>query len=270
MTKPTCSSWRTSASGEPATAIRSAVCPGVSVPMSSRPSRSAADTVAARIPQPVPFGGRPEVVVGPVHRVCGHPPRRHARRHRPADHPPRERDLGGEPGPLRDAGRLAPLAVGRPLLRQGQRPVDERPPLRGRVPEERPDLGVLDAAGGVRVLAGHPARLHALLQEPRLVHHQHPARLTQVFGRVTPSGRRAPCRRPSRRGPGGAARRRGWGSQAFGELPAVLALGVAKQGGDVAHRSPPRLAAAEAGRDPLGHRLQLTRPPRHRSLRRSS
>jgi dihydrofolate reductase len=70
------------------------------------------------------------------------------------------------------------LAAG---LRTVQLPVHQRPPPAAGVGEEDPDLAVLDATGGVGILALHPGRLADLLEEPGLVHHPHPARVAETL-----------------------------------------------------------------------------------------
>src|SRR5205823_303804 len=61
-------------------------------------------------------------------------------------------------------------------------PVDQRPSRRRGVAEEDADLGILDPPGGAAVLALHAHRADALLQEPRFIGDQHPARITQLSG----------------------------------------------------------------------------------------
>jgi hypothetical protein len=109
----------------------------------------------------------------------------------------------------RDAARVSSAAVARalrrrgrprlpgvvgPLPRQVQFPVDQRPAAPRRLTEKDPDLAILDPADCAAVLPGDPSRLGPLLQEPGLVHDQHAVRVAEVFG----------------------------------QLPAVLALGVAE------------------------------------------
>ena len=117
--------------------------------------------------------------VAAVDLIGGHPPRRHPGIHRPRQHLLGELRLGVEGDLLGDVRLGAASGVGGPLLGQVQLPVDQRPPPWAGVGEEHPDLAVLDPPGGARVLALHPGRLGALLEEPGLIHHQHPARVAQ-------------------------------------------------------------------------------------------
>ncbi len=222
------------------------------------------------IPQPVALGGCAEVVIGPVHRVGRHPPRRHTGLHRPIDHPPRQYDLGSERDLFRNAGLLPPLGVVGPLLGQVQGAVEQRPALLSCVPEEHPDLAVLDPPGGARVLAGNPTRLGALLEEPGLVHDQHPVGVAQVPRdvpeQVVANGVRVPV------GPGqqvlDAVGRRV--AQVLGQLPPVLPLRAAQKAAHVPNSSAPRFAPGEVATDALADHTHFVRPSRHLLACRSS
>ena len=74
-----------------------------------------------------------------------------------------------------DAGGAAPVPVGGPRFGEVELPVDQRVPGRARVGEEYPDLAILDPTGGAGVLALHPGRAGALLQEPGVVDVNTPA-----------------------------------------------------------------------------------------------
>jgi hypothetical protein len=83
--------------------------------------------------------------------------------------------------PSGDVGDPAAVGFGKPGLRQIDPPVDQRPPVRGRVRQEHSDLAVLDPACGSAVLALHADRAGALLEESGLVHDQNRVRMAQVL-----------------------------------------------------------------------------------------
>jgi hypothetical protein len=85
---------------------------------------------------------------------------------------------------VRDSCCGAPLRVIHPLPRQVQLPVDPGAAFRTAIAEEHADLAILDAPCRPTVLAGHPTRVRALLQEPRLVHGQDAIRIAQVLHHV--------------------------------------------------------------------------------------
>ena len=153
-----------------------------------------------------------------------------------------------------------PASFRRPLLGQVQRPVEQGPPLGRRVPEEHAHLGVLDPPGRTGVLAGHPARLRPLLQEPGLVHDQHTVRLAQVLGNVAkqvvadgfgvPIGTGKQVLHPVRCGL----------AQVLGHLPPVLPLGVTQQRPHIANSSLPRFAPGEMSANPIPNGVHLRRP----------
>src|SRR5262249_1578481 len=124
--------------------------------------------------------------------------------------------------------------------------------------------------GRPAVLAGHPARLRPLLQEPRLVGDEHPARVTEVLGhvpeQVVADGVGVPV------GPGQQVLHPVGGrvAQVLGQLPPVLPLDPAEQPADVPECPPPRLAPREPAPDPPSHRVQPARPVRHSLRRRPS
>jgi hypothetical protein len=110
-------------------------------------------------------------------------------------------------------------------------------------------------------LALHPGRLAALLEEPGLVDHQHPARVTQVLDHVAAhvvaqgvgvpaGGGQQPLHPVRRRLPG-----------VLGQLPAVLAPDVTEQAAQEPGRPAADLRAGEPWADPLAQPLELGRPP---------
>ena len=146
-------------------------------------------------------------------------------------------------------------------LGQVQLPVDERPPLGAGVGEKDAELAVVDLAGGARVLALHPHRGGALLEEAGLVDHQHPGRVAQVLDhigaqvvadqvRVPVSGGQQPLHPIRGRLPG-----------MLGQLPAVLATHVAEQPPQIGQHPPAWLGAGEPPRDPGVQRPKPRRPP---------
>jgi hypothetical protein len=54
-----------------------------------------------------------------------------------------------------------------------------------RIPQEHPQLTVVDLPGGAGVLPLHPRRPAALLDEPGLIHHQHRTVIPEPLGDVT-------------------------------------------------------------------------------------
>lgn len=88
--------------------------------------------------------------------------------------------LGLEPYPLRNSRFPAPLAILRPHLGQVQLPIQKDPPLARSVAQEYFYLAVSYSTRRPTVLTLHPHRLGSLLQESRLVHHQHTIRVPHV------------------------------------------------------------------------------------------
>jgi hypothetical protein len=138
-------------------------------------------------------------------------------------------------------------------------PVDQRDASHSRVGQEHADLGVLDPAGRAGVLARHPGRVRALLDEPGLVPHQHRGGVAQVFDGVL-----AQVITHAVSVPAGAVEQplhpiRGQLPGLFSQPPAVLALQRAEQPLQVPKGSAARLDASEPRPDPL---VQLDQPVR--------
>jgi len=109
----------------------------------------------------------------------------------------RQRGLRLEPHRVGDLRLAPPLAIPAPLLGQIQRPAQrQRAPLADRVYRDR-NLAVADLAERARVLALHPRRVLAVLDDPGVVDHpgrhadlgRHPLRArahdqTRIPGRV--------------------------------------------------------------------------------------
>jgi hypothetical protein len=145
---------------------------------------------------------------------------------------------------------------------QVQLPVDERPPLSAGVGENDAQLAGVDLAGRARVLALHPHRGRALLQEARLVGHQHRTRVAQVLDHIGAQVVTDQIRVPVGGGQqplhpiGGAL------PGMLGQLPTVLATHVAEQPPQIGQHPPAWLGPGEPPRD-----LGVQRPkPRRPSL----
>ena len=153
-----------------------------------------------------------------------------------------------------------PVGVGGPLLGQVQLPIHQRPPLPAGIGQEDPDLAVLDPPGGAGILALHPGRLVALLEEPGLVHHQHPTRIAEALHDVVAHLITQPLGVPA--GGGQQPLHPIWGrlSGLFGQLPAVLALNVAEQAAHKGSDPPADLGPGKPGADPFAQSLELRRP----------
>jgi hypothetical protein len=136
------------------------------------------------------------------------------------------------------------------------------------VAQEHADLAVLDAPRRAAALALHPGRLAALLQEARLVQHQHRIRVAQVLDDVGAQvvADRVGVPAHAREEVLHAVRRRVAGG--LGQLPAVLALQGRQQPAQVGQGPPPRLGPGEARRDPRRQGVQLPRPDFGRANRR--
>jgi hypothetical protein len=195
-----------------------------------------------------------------VDLIGGHPRRRHAGVQGTLQHQLGKLRLGPKPDLLRNPRGAAPLRVVGPAFGQVQLPVDERPPLAADIGEEDTQLAVVDLAGRARVLALHPDRGRALLQEARLVHYQHRAFLAQVLHYIGTQIVADPIGVPVGGGKqplhavGGAL------VGVLGQLPAVLAVHVAEQAAQIGQRPPARLRAGEPSRDPGVQALQPSRP----------
>jgi hypothetical protein len=144
----------------------------------------AADGQHEGLPAPLELPAEPAVRA--VDLVAQHPGAGQARIQRPTDHPRREHRLGGEGDLLRD-GRLGPLGLvlAPPLPGKVEFAVDQRVALAAGVGEEDADPGILDPARGAAVLPRHPGRVLALLQEPGLVHDEHPIRRAEMLPRCS-------------------------------------------------------------------------------------
>src|SRR5215212_2029106 len=183
----------------------------------------------------------------PVDRIRHYPSRGHSRLKCPPEHLFGQLTLGRKPDLIGNSGLLSPEGIIRPLLaRQVQSTIHERSSFLRSISHEHPDLGVLDAPRGPRVLASHPNRLLAFLQKASLIHDEYPALLLaqvldDVFVQVVtdgigiPAGSVEEALRPLRTQL----------AHSFGHLPAVLALHAPEKAGEVAPRSLPYLRPVE-------------------------
>jgi site-specific DNA recombinase len=112
----------------------------------------------------------PELAVLAVGLIGGHPRGRDAGIQGPGQHRAGELGLGGERHVIRDGRLAAAVPVRDPRFRQVQLPVDQGAALAGGIGAEHAQLAVLHPARRAGVLPLHPGRLHALLEEPGLVH----------------------------------------------------------------------------------------------------
>jgi hypothetical protein len=196
-----------------------------------------------------------------VHLITGDPLGRYAGVHSPGEHCHSQLGLGRELHPITNPGLGTTLPVGGPRRRQVELPVQERRTQRRRIGQEHPDLSVLDPSRRARVLPGHPGGLGALLQEPRLIDHQHTPGVAQVLHDILtqiitdqvsiPVGRHQQPLHPIRAGL----------PSPFGQRPGVLTLHRRQQTTHVRGHTPPRLGPGEPRPDP-GMNLRQTLSPR--------
>jgi hypothetical protein len=151
----------------------------------------------------------------------------------------------------------------RPLLaRQVQSTIHERSSFLRSISHEHPDLGVLDAPRGPRVLASHPNRLLAFLQKASLIHDEYPALLLaqvldDVFAQVVTDGIGIPASSIEE-----ALRPLGSHlTHSFGHLPAVLTFKAPEKADEVAPRSLPDLRPVETLGDTGVQLAKGIRPP---------
>ena len=128
-----------------------------------------------------------------IHGVSRHPGERHLCRDGAPNHLHRQARLRGKGDLGRHMSCLQASRIVRPGLRQVERAVNEGVPVPGHVGCKHPDLGLatlrLDLAVGhlarrPRVLPPHAARSLALLEEARLVNHQHRVRVGKRLQRI--------------------------------------------------------------------------------------
>jgi hypothetical protein len=121
-----------------------------------------------------------------------------------------------------------------------------------------------DAPGDLGVLPAHPGRAGALLDEPGLIHDQHPAAaqpLHHIGAQLIAHGLGVPVRgaqqplHPVRRDL----------SRGLGQRPAVLPLQLAEQAAQIGQHPGPRLGPGERTGDPPMDLLQARRPVLHLS-----
>ena len=104
----------------------------------------------------------PQIRVGAIDLVAGHPRGWHPGVQRTTEHGLGQRRLGRKSDLLGDACRPAAVRILDPASGDIQLPVDHGVPSIAGIDQVDRDLGVLDAAGGAGVLALHPDRGAAL------------------------------------------------------------------------------------------------------------
>jgi hypothetical protein len=206
---------------------------------------------------------RAQAWVATVALVAGDEPDRDPGVERRGDHLQGEGGLGGELDAVGDARDLAAVAVVDPGLRQVDPPVDQRPPVRGRVRQEHSDLAVLDPPSRPAILTLHRDRAGALLEESGLVHDQNRVRMPkvlhdQIAQLVTdrigiPHDVTQQPLHPRRAAMPGM----------LGQPPTVLTLQRRQQPDQEVTCRQPRLDSREARRDPLDRLLEHPPPARH-------
>ena len=169
--------------------------------------------------------------------------------------------LGREPHPAGDTGGRAPVGVLGPRGRHVELAVHQRPAARGAIGQEHPELTVVDLPAGTGVLALHPGRAHALLDEPGVVGDPHPGVVPELVQDVSaqvithsvdiPLGRAEQALHPVR----------GHCTRVLGQRPAVLTLQPREQPTQIRPDPAARLDPPEPARDQLHHRIQRRDPP---------
>src|SRR5262249_46204499 len=172
-------------------------------------------------------------------------------------------DLLGAPG------LFTPVRIFGPLPGQVEFSVQESPAAPTREGQEHADLAILDPPGGAAVLPLDAGRLAPLLEEAGLVHNEHAVGVGQVFQRVGPE-----IVPDSLRIPVGPPQQvldpvRTVVAEVLGQLPAVLALGVAEQATQVIQGPGARLGAREVFTQPRAHALEFVSPTLNILSRRS-
>jgi site-specific DNA recombinase len=198
--------------------------------------------------------------VAAVDLIGGHPPGRHARLQRALQHRLGQLRLGRKADPLGHVRLRTAPGVGDPLLGQVQLPVHQRPTLSAGIGEEHADLAVLDPPGGARILALHPGRLGALLEEAGLIHHQHPVRVAELLGDVAAHVVAERAWVPAGAGQQPLHPVRGGLLRVLGQLPAVLAVNPTQQATQEPGGTAADLRADEPWADPLAQPLELRCP----------
>jgi hypothetical protein len=198
--------------------------------------------------------------VAAIDLIGGHPPSRHLGVQGTLEHGLGQLRLGLEVDLLGDVRLGAAIDVAGPFLGQVQLPVHQRPALVAGVGQEDPDLAVLDPPGRARVLALHPGRLGALLEEPGLIHHQHPGRVAEPLHDIAAHVVAQRVRVPAGGGQQPLHSVRGRLPGVLGQLPAILAVDPTQQPTQEPSSPPADLRPGEPGADPLAQPLELRRP----------
>ena len=133
-----------------------------------------------------------------VDGIAGHPAARNSRIQRPSQHLLRQLWLGRKRHIVGNTRLVTTLLVRYPLLRQIQRPIQERRAVLRRIAEKHSHLAVLDPSCRAAVLSLHPDRSGSLLQETRLVHHENGLWIAQMLHYVGTQVVAHPIRVPTR------------------------------------------------------------------------
>ena len=180
----------------------------------------------------------------------------------PLEHALGQLRFGGEIHVVADPGLGAAWPIVGPGLRQVQLPVDQRPPARGHVGQEHPELTVLDPARRPGVLPLHTGRAGALLEETGLVGHHHPGRVAEPVQHVAAQviAHRVGVPGVEVQQPLHAVRAQVTGL--LGDRPGVLALRPRQQPQQVQPGSAAGLNLREPARDQAEHVIEPGLPPR--------
>ena len=126
----------------------------------------------------------PQPAVIAVHRISGHPAKGHANCHRPGNHHLCQLPFGAKDRLCWHAGFPPTLPILRPNPGQVQLPIQKGRAPPAAIYQEHADLTVLHLPRRPAVLPPHPHRLLALLQKPRLIHHQYASGIAQMLHHV--------------------------------------------------------------------------------------
>ena len=140
-----------------------------------------------------PYPQRPMI---PIDAIPRHPGGRDARVEGTFQHLPRQLRLGRTYALLRNPRALASRLVACPLVGQIEFTIKQDVALGTCIGHKHPNLAMLNAARCAALLAGHPGRLLAFFEEPRLIDDEHGLRvaqmLDQIGAQIIPDGLRIP------------------------------------------------------------------------------
>jgi hypothetical protein len=203
----------------------------------------------------------PQLRVGAIDLIAGHPRSRDTGLHGAGNHRRGKRRLGRKTYAVRDSGVGAALLVRGPGSRQVQGPVDQgMPTLRG-VGEEHRDLRVLDPPRRAGVLALHANRLTALLDVPSFIDHEDGAGVGEGVDHVAAQVVTDRVGVPLRAGEKMLQPIRREITAMLGDRPAVLAIQTGQHPQHQPASMAQRLIPREPRRDPIDHRAVRHPPP---------